>query len=402
MRSVERLSAGQARRIALTAQGFGSRRPSGRIDVRHLRKMLDHIALLQIDSVNVLVRSHELPLFSRLGSYPRSLVTDMTERRRELFEYWAHVASFVPVALQPSLRWRMERASGEAWRHVAAMERKRPGYLEAVEAEIAEHGPLPASALTDGGAKRGPWWGYSDGTAALEWLFWIGMVAAAGRGANFERLYDLPERVLPASVLATPTPPEEEQHRTLLQVSAKAHGVGTARDLADYFRIKVPEARPRIAELVEAGDLIPAAVDGWSRPAYVHRDAQLPRWVRARALLSPFDSLIWERERTERLFGMRVRLEVYTPSPKRVHGYYVLPFLLGDALVARVDLKRDTKASALRVLAAHAEPGVDHAVVASELAAELHEMAEWLGLERVVAEDTGDLAPALRRALTAT
>jgi uncharacterized protein YcaQ len=200
-------------------------------------------------------------------------------------------------------------------------------------------------------------------------------------------------------VLAAPTPAVDEQHRALLRVAAKAHGVGTARDLADYFRIKVPEARPRLAELVEAGDLVPAKVEGWSQPAYVQRDVQVPRWVRARALLSPFDSLIWERERTERLFGMRVRLEVYTPSPKRVHGYYVLPFLLGDALVARVDLKRDTKASVLRVLAAHAEPDVDQALVASELAAELHQMAEWLGLERVTAESTGDLAPALRRAL---
>jgi uncharacterized protein YcaQ len=200
-------------------------------------------------------------------------------------------------------------------------------------------------------------------------------------------------------VLAAPTRSLEEQQRTLLMVSARALGIGTARDVADYFRIKVPEARPRLAELVEAGSLIPTKVEGWPQTAYLHPEAQLPRWVRARALLSPFDSLIWERERTERVFGMRVRLEVYTPAPKRVHGYYVLPFLLGDALVARVDLKRDTKASALRVLAAHAEPGVDHALVAEELAVELRAMARWLSLDRVEAADRGDLAPALRRAL---
>ncbi|MEY2590741.1 MAG: uncharacterized protein QOJ67_2725 [Acidimicrobiaceae bacterium] len=399
MRSVERLSARQARRIALAAQGFGDQRPAGRVDLRHARKVLGHIGLLQIDSVNVLVRSHELPLFSRLGPYPRSIVTDLTERKHELFEYWAHVASFIPVELQPALRWRMERASGEAWTHVAAMEHKRPGYVDAIEAEVAERGPIAASELTDPGVKQGPWWGWGDGKSALEWLFWSGRLVSAGRGNNFERIYDLPERVLPAWVLAAPTPSLEEQQRTLLMVSARALGIGTARDVADYFRIKVPEARPRLAELVEAGSLIPTKVEGWPQTAYLHPEAQLPRWVRARALLSPFDSLIWERERTERVFGMRVRLEVYTPAPKRVHGYYVLPFLLGDALVARVDLKRDTKASALRVLAAHAEPGVDHMLVAEELAVELRAMARWLGLDRVEAADRGDLAPALRRAL---
>jgi uncharacterized protein YcaQ len=391
------VSARAARLIALGAQGFAVSRPSGRVDARHLRRALDHVGLLQIDSINVLVRSHELPLFARLGPYPRARLTELI-RRRELFEYWGHMASFVPIALQPFLRWRMARAAGEAWRHVAAMEAERPGYVEAVLAEVAARGPITAAQLTDGGTKSGPWWGWSEGKATLEWLFWSGRVASAGRGPNFERYYDLPERVLPREVLDAPTPTIEEAHRRLLLESARWHGIGTARDLADYFRIRVPEARPRLAELIEQGALVPVKVEGWTAPAYLHPDARWPRRIDAHALLSPFDSLIWERDRTERLFSMRVRLEVYTPALKRVLGYYVLPFLLGDALVARVDLKADRARSRLLAQGAHLEPQhTDRAVeIAGALAEELRAMARWLELDGVEVGDRGDLAPYLR------
>ncbi len=379
------MSLATARRIALAAQGFADARPRGRVDVRHLRRGLARVGVLQIDSINVLVRSHWLPLYSRLGPYPRSLLVDMTERRRELFEYWAHMASFVPVDLHPLLRWRMARAAGDAWGRMKALQRDRPGYVEAVYAEVEARGPLTAGQLSDPGTKGGNWWGWAHGKTALEWLFWCGRVTSAGRGRNFERMYDLTERVLPPEVLARTTPAEADAQRALLELSGRLHGIGTARDLADYFRIRVPQARPLLHDLVEAGALVPVRVEGWREPAYLHPEARTPRRVEARALLSPFDSLVWERSRTERLFGMQFRLEVYTPSHKRVHGYYVLPFLLGEHLVARVDVKADRASSTLRVHATHVEPAfaARHDDVREELAAELRTMADWLELDEV-------------------
>jgi uncharacterized protein YcaQ len=381
------ISNSTARRIGLAAQGFADPRPSGRVDLRPVRRALGRVGVLQIDSVNVLVRSHELPLFSRLGPYPRAALTDLAERRRELFEYWGHMASFVPVRFHPLLRWRMERARTRPFRVVDLMRRERPGYVEAVLAEVGERGPIAASQLSDPGAKRGPWWGWAYGKSVLEWLFYTGDVAAAGRGRNFERLYDMSDRVLPADVLATPTPSDEEAQRALLLASASWLGIGTARDIADYFRIGVNEAKPRLAELVEAGDLVPARVEGWRQPAFLHASARIPRRVHARALLSPFDSLVWARERTERLFSMRYRIELYTPAAERVHGYYVLPFLLGDELVGRVDLKADRKQSMLLVLGIHLEqPHMEPSrakIVAGELEAVLRSMADWLELDRL-------------------
>ena len=398
---MDRLTLAQARRIALAAQGFTDPRPTGRVDARHLRRGLGRVGLLQIDSVNVVVRAHELPLFSRLGPYPRPLLTDLIERRRELFEYWGHMASFNPVHLEPALRWRMARARDGAWKHVVGIMRDRPGYVESVLEEVASHGPLAASQLKEPGEKQGPWWGWAAGKEALEWLFYTGEVSAAGRGRNFERLYDLPSRVLPPDVLAAPTPSIEEAHRTLLLHAARAHGIGSARCLADYFRIKLPEAKPRLAELVEDGSLVPVEVAGWPQAIYRHRDAALPRWVRARALLSPFDPLVWERARVWQLFGMHYRIEIYTPAPKRVYGYYVLPFLLGDELVGRVDVKADRKRGVLLALGAFTEPQFAERApeIAAELAAELTSMASWLGLERVEVGDRGDLSDGLERAL---
>lgn len=352
--------------------------------------------MLQIDSVNVLVRSYELPLFARLGPYPRPLLTDLIERRRELFEYWAHEASFVPIELHPLLRWRMEAAGTNSWGHMAWVQRDLPEYVTAVLAEVGDRGPIAASELLDGGEKSGPWWGWSKGKAALERLFWAGQITSAGRGPNFERRYDLPERVLPAAVLDAPTPSIEEAHRQLLLRAARHHGVGTARDLADYFRIKVTTARPRLQELVEDGALVPVQVGDWKEIAYLHPEARRHRRINAHALLSPFDSLVWERSRAERLFGVKIRIELYTPAPKRIHGYYVLPFLLGDAIVARVDLKSDRNASRLLVQGSYAEDGHGEEV-AIPLAAELRAMATWLGLDDVEVKLRGDLARALRR-----
>jgi uncharacterized protein len=378
----EGLSAAEARRVALAAQGFADPKPDGRkVDRRHVRKVLKSVGLFQMDSVNVLVRSHYLPLLSRLGPYPRDLLDRMAYRRpRDLFEYWGHEASLIPVALHPLFRWRMAR--GEAWGGMVRMARERPGYVEAIRREVAERGPITAGALSDPGASRGPWWGWADGKRALELLFWTGRLAVAGR-RNFERLYDLPERVLPPEVLSAPTPTEEDAHRELVRLAGRALGVDTARDLADYFRLTVPEIRPRVAELVEEGALVPVRVEGWTQMAYLDPGTRFPRRVGAQALLSPFDSLVWERGRVERLFGFHLRLELYVPAPKRRYGYYVLPLLLGDRLVARADLKADRQRGVLRAAAVHLEPNVGRGAVMDALGEQLGRMAGWLGLERV-------------------
>jgi uncharacterized protein YcaQ len=364
--------------------------------------VFDQVGLVQIDSVNVLVRSQELPLFARLGPHPRDVLPRMTEAG-ELFEYWGHEASLMPVGLHPLFRWRMRRAEeGHAWRRLVELRRDRPDFVDAVLREVQAHGPIPASALDDGQTRGGPWWGWKDHKVALEMLFWIGTVSARRRGRSFERVYDLTDRMLPAHVLAQPTPSERDANKELLRRAVRHLGVATARDAADYFRLRVPDARLLLPELVHDGTVRAATVDGWRDPAYLDPDASVPRRVAARALLSPFDSLVWERERTERIFGFRYRLELYTPAPKRVYGYYVLPFLLGDALVARVDLKADRVAGVLRVHGAHLEPAVDAATVATPLAAELSSLATWLGLDRVAVTEPhrGDLAPPLARAVS--
>ena len=365
-----------------------------------MRRVLSRIGLFQIDSVNVLVRSHYLPLFSRLGPYPVAPLERAAYRApRELFEYWGHEASLLPVAAHRLLRWRMARASDEAWGGLRRFNQARPGYIEAVLEQVRVRGPIAAGELEEERPRRsGPWWDWHDAKRALEYLFWSGRVTSAGR-RGFERLYDLPERVLPAEALAGPVPAEADAQRELVRIAARALGVATERDLRDYFRLGPAEARARVAELVEAGELRPVTVAGWPKQAYLDPGARAPRWVRARALLSPFDSLVWERERTERLFGMQFRLEIYVPAPRRVYGYYVLPFLLGDTLAARVDLKADRAAGVLRAQATWAQDGHAPGVVADALAAELRAMAGWLGMERVEAGDRGDLAPALRRAL---
>lgn len=401
--NTEQLPAALARRVALAAQGFADPRPAGGGDQRRLRRMAERLAVVQIDSVNVLSRSHYLPGFSRLGPYPRPAMDALAGRRHALFEYWAHEASLLPVRLQPFLRWRMAAAEAHAWGSMVRMQRERPGYVAELLDRVRDSGPLRASELAEERPNRpGSMWNWHAGKAALEWLFYTGALTTRERTASFERVYDLTERVLPAEVLATPTPDRPDAVRELVRTAAGALGVATETDLRDYFRLPVDDARQALAELTEAGELQPVEVPGWARPAWLHPEARRPRWVRARALLSPFDSLVWERPRAERIFGFRYRLEIYTPAAKRVHGYYVLPFLLGDRLVARVDLKADRQAGVLRVQAAHAEEGTPAALVAAELAEELRLMAGWLELEQVDVAERGDLSGALRHALAPT
>jgi uncharacterized protein YcaQ len=405
------LSAAQARRAAIAAQGLATARPKGRVDVRHLRRALDRVGIVQLDSVNVFSRSHYMPLFSRLGPYPRETLDELTVHqdgqaglapgdRRELFEYWGHEASLIPIDMQPLLRWRMARADDLAWAGVARVAKDDPKLVKRVLELVREQGPIRAADV--GGPKRvrqaGEMWNWNAGKKALEYLFFSGQVTAERR-VNFERLYDLPERVLPAAILKMPTPGEAEAQRELLLFAARRLGVATEPDLGDYFRLPRRDSKARLAELVEAGALRTVAVEGWSAPAYASADLAVPRRIRARALLTPFDSMVWARERTERLFGFRYRIEIYVPAPKRVHGYYVLPFLLGDRLVARVDLKSDRQAGVLRVVGAFAEPGVDERVVARELADELRLVSSWLGLGAIKVAGKGDLAPALRKAV---
>jgi uncharacterized protein YcaQ len=400
-----RLTLPQARRIALAAQGFADPRPAGRVDARHIRRVIDRIGLLQIDSVNVFARAHYLPVLARLGPYPRETLDRLTAHtagpvRRELFEYWAHEASLVPVELQPLLRWRMARASEDAWGRMRTIAEEQPHLVEDVLRLVREQGPLRAgeTGIARPARTPGQMWNWHDGKVALEYLFWSGRVTAARR-VNFERLYDVPERVLPLEVLAAPTPPVDVAQRELVRIAARALGVATEPDLGDYFRLPRAESKARVAELVEAGELLPVEVDGWSAPTYLWPDSRRPRRVSARALLCPFDPLIWFRARTERLFGFRYRIEIYTPAPKRRFGYYVLPFLLGDQLVARVDLKSDRQAGALRVQAAYLEDGHDPHYVSSELADELWSTADWLGLDRVQVVSRGDLSRGLQHAI---
>ncbi|SEP14345.1 winged helix-turn-helix domain-containing protein [Trujillonella endophytica] len=391
--AVDRLPAPLARRIALAAQGVADPRPTGPTDSRRLRRVADRVGVVQIDSVNVLSRSHYLPFFSRLGAYPRAALDDFAGRRHELFEYWAHEASYLPVRLHPHLRWRMAAAEEHAWGNMIAVQRDRPGYVTEVLDRVRERGPTKASELLETRREQpGTMWNWHPAKVALEWLFFTGALTARSRTAGFERVYDLTERVLPPAVVAAPTPEPAAAFRELVRTAARALGVATERDLRDYFRLRPEAARTAIAELTEAGELLPVRVDGWAAPAWLDPAARRPRRATARALLSPFDSLVWERPRVERLFGFRYRLEIYTPAAQRVHGYYVLPFLLGDRLVARADLKADRRSGALLVQAVHGEDGIDRAEVAVELAAELGLMADWLELDRVVVVGAGDLA----------
>jgi len=387
-----------ARRIALAAQGFGRARPvaPGRAHVRELARKL---GVIQIDSVNVVTRTHYLPAFSRLGDYPReALEAEAWGPRRSLFEYWGHEASLLPLEMQPLLRWRMERArDGAMWTGLSRFGREKRDYIDGVLAEIERRGPVTGGDFAEGPRGAPGWWSWSDGKRALEWLFWAGLITTKTRN-GFERVYDLTERALPARIIDLPTPDEPDAIRELVRISARVMGVATAADLRDYFRLPLADARRAIEELVEAGELTPVAVTGWRQTAWLAAGARTPRKVAASALLSPFDNLIWARDRTERLFGVKVRLEIYTPAHKRAHGYYVLPYLEDEAITARVDLKSNRKAGVLLVQAAWREPDAT-SETAARLAAELTRMSVWLGLGEVEVVGKGDLATDLAAAL---
>jgi uncharacterized protein YcaQ len=375
------LSIAEARRIALAAQGFDRPRPTGRVDLRHLRRAIGRLGLLQLDFVNVVCPAHYQVLFSRLGAYDTSLLDRLAYRRRELTEAWAHEASLVPVELWPHLAHR--RAAHPFRPHdFASFLKEHPGYADWVLAEIDARGPLAAEDLPapEGVDRRlnGSWLGTVP-RALLEHLFGRGVLAVAERRASMARTFDRSERLVPSEHHGRRVTREEAQ-RELVRIAARAHGVATAADLADYFRLRVGEAQPRIAELVESGELRAVAVEGWRGPVYLHRDARLPRRINAASLISPFDPLIWTRTRTKRLFGFDYRFEIFTPREKRRWGCYVLPFLLGDRLVARVDLKAERASRRLLVPATHYEDGVDRAEVEPALNREIEALGGWLGL----------------------
>ncbi len=384
------VSRDEARRIALAAQQFGSGKRSTLRTPRGVADLVRQLGVVQIDSVNVLVRSHYLPLFSRRGHYDRQLLERAAygEHTRSLFEYWGHEASFLPIEYWPLFQWRMEQARrGEGtWGRLRRYATEHRDLVAAVRSELHERGALGAGELT--GAERagvererGGWWGWSQSKEILEWLFWTGEVTTASR-RHFERLYDLTERVIPAQILSTPTPAKEAAQRQLMTIAASALGVATARDLRDYFRLSVADSTARLSELVETQILEPVAVQGWAQQGYLYTKAHRPRHAPATALLSPFDSLIWERERTQRLFDFHYRLEIYTPSHRRIHGYYVLPLLLGERIVARVDLKSDRANGRLLVKDGSAEAGVDPVAIVEPLAQQLRSLANWLGLAK--------------------
>jgi hypothetical protein len=393
---VEKLSAAQARRIALAAQGFG-RSAAASVGTRQLGSLIQKLGVLQLDSVNVFERSHYLPAFARLGAYDKAALDAVTFARKSRYtEYWAHQAAVIPVESWPLWRWSMDEWRSEATDYGRWGAEHRP-MLDFLRAELAEKGPLTAGQVEhDANRRTGPWWGWSDVKTGLECLFMWGEVATAGR-TRFERTYDLAERQLPSEVINRDVP-RADAVRELVRTASRALGVGTLRDIADYFRLKQAQAKQAITELVEAGELVPVAVEGWGAPAWLHRDARRPRRIETVALLSPFDPVVWERARALRMFGFHYRIEIYTPAPKRMYGYYTLPVLVDDALVGRIDLKSDRQAGVLRVQSAwreeHAPRGIEE-----RIAPVLREAAAWQGLGRIEVAGRGNLSPALVGAL---
>ena len=400
------LSIQHARRLALAAQGFSSRQPPATIKAAHVTQLIERLGVLQIDSVNALVRSHYLPLFSRLGNYSRTLLDQAAwsqGRQRKLFEYWGHEASLLPIELYPLMRWRMRRAAqGDGiYQHLAKFGREQTATIARVLQTVREQGALGAGSISTRQDRAGPWWDWSAEKHALEWLFAAGEVTVAGR-RGFERLYDLPERVLPSAVIEHPDIGEADAQRGLLLRAVKALGVGTEKDVRDYFRQDPAPAKRGLAELVEEGAVQVVQVQGWKQPGYALAGAAVPRKVIASALLSPFDSLIWERARTERLFDFHYRLEIYTPAHKRVYGYYVLPFLHNERIAARIDLRAERAAGRLAVHAVHEEqPGLDDEGMHA-LAHQLRHLANWLDLPQLLINCKRASAARLREAFQAS
>lgn len=393
---MRRITNDQARRFALAAQGFNDKRPSGRIDRRHFRKVVDRVGLIQIDSVNYFSRAHFMPFFSRLGPYDRDQLDAWLWRSGEIFEYWGHEASLIPVGHHSLFRWQMDR--GANWNAMTRLQDEAPDFIDDVYAQVVERGPLQTRDLEDTGTRPGrEMWNWNTGKLALEILFIEGRVTTAYRPSNFVRMYDLPERVIDTRHLEAPDISTEHAQAELLMAAAKSMGVATADDLGDYYRIRMPATRPLVAQLAEQGRLLEVEVEGWDKPAFLHPEATLPRSATGTALLSPFDNLVWYRPRMERIWDFHYRIEIYVPEPKRVYGYYVLPFLMNGDLVGRVDLKTDRQESTLRVKGAFGEPGADLKAVASALGPELEAVAKWLDMSEIAIEKNGDLSVALRK-----
>ncbi|MEY3977262.1 MAG: hypothetical protein RLZZ284_118 [Actinomycetota bacterium] len=399
-RRLDALSIAEARRLALTAQGFAVSRSASASTTAEVVALIRRLGAVQIDSVNVLVRSQELPLFARLGNHDRAAISKATAQGR-VFEYWGHEAAHLPVEIQPLFRWKMNAARTGKVTHwgLTSFYRENKSYVRRVLRHIETNGAVTARALSTRTTKKGTWWDWDEAKTALEYLFLTGEVMASSRGSDFARIYDLPERVLPARVVKSQTPTEHEARRQLLVRAAVAQGVATADDLADYYRQRLSVVKPLIAELVEDGVLREVTVEGWREKAFVHRNTAPPKRVSATALLSPFDSLVWCRPRNERLFDFHYRIEIYTPKPKRRFGYYVLPILCGEALVGRLDMKADRATSTLRVEGAYLEDGVSASKVVVPVARELRSMAKWLSLERTFVGKRGDFSRPLRLAL---
>lgn len=381
-----------ARRIALGAQGFGHALP-GRVDVRHFRRVMRTIGLVQLDSVNVCVRTHYMPFYSRLGPYDRGRLDAWLNDSGENIEYWAHEASVFPVEDYPRWMWRM--AEMRPWQRARTLMEEHPGFIDDIYGQVRDRGPLTIRDLDAPNPRNEPWWGYGPGKVALEHLFAVGRISALRTG-NFVRRYDIPERMLPAGMLDGDPIPKEEAYRTLLRDAVRHHGIGTAPDIIDYHRLHAPTARPILAGLADSGAIHEVRVPGWRGPVYLDPEARRPRSIGGATLLSPFDPVVWYRDRAEQLFGFRYRIEIYVPEKDRVFGYYVLPFLLDGHLAARIDAKADRATGTLVIPGSFAEAGTDAPSVADALAAELHRFAGWLGLDDIRVEDNGDLAPLLR------
>ncbi|MEM7651864.1 MAG: crosslink repair DNA glycosylase YcaQ family protein [Pseudomonadota bacterium] len=401
--STQTLSRKQARRLALAAQGFGQSSRSGNNGWAAMKRSLSHPVILQIDSVSALVRSHYVPLYSRLGNYETAMLdkrafmpNDKARKKRHFFEYWAHEASLVPMSLHPLFRWRMANAADHKgiYGGIAKFARENADYVRSVLDHVRREGPVAVSDLADPGERSGPWWGWQKGKTALEYLFWTGDVSTASR-RGFERIYDVPDRIIPTDILNQQTPSAHDAIVQLLESASKAMGVATRADLRDYFRLPVEETDQGLRTLLELGIVEQILVEGWQKPAYIHRDAVFPKRLSTRCFLSPFDNLVWNRDRTERLFSFKYRLEFYTPEPKRKFGYYVMPFLLGDRLVGRVDLRANRTERILSVNAAFSEQGERPEKLQSALCEEIELLASWLDLETIKLGERGDLAAVL-------
>ena len=376
---LDSLSIADARALALAAQGFDTARPKTKATQRHVDALISRLGVIQIDSVNVLVRSQELPLFSRLGNHNRNAIPKATEQQK-LFEYWGHEAAHLPVEIHPLFRWKMEAARLGKAKHwgLTSFYDDNKAFVKRMLKHVEKNGPTTSRELSTRTEKKGTWWDWDEAKVALEYLFLTGQLMSRGRGTDFARIYDTPEHVLPEDVLNAPTPSEHDARKQLLVRSAIAQGVATASDLADYYRQKPATVKPLIAELVEEGELRVVAVDGWTEKAFVHRATKLPKQLHATALLSPFDSLVWCRPRNERLFNFHYRIEIYTPKEKRKFGYYVLPFMMNGEMVGRVDLKADRANSKLLVHSVHTEKGIKRSTINDALNNELRTMASWL------------------------